>query len=55
MEVCKEETLLSKKNIKARLKLARENVDKDHDFWNNVLWTDESKTELFGHHNRGHV
>uniref|UniRef100_A0A9J7X170 Transposase Tc1-like domain-containing protein n=1 Tax=Cyprinus carpio carpio TaxID=630221 RepID=A0A9J7X170_CYPCA len=32
--------LLSKKNIKARLKFARENVDKDQDFWNNVLWTD---------------
>uniref|UniRef100_A0A9J8A173 Transposase Tc1-like domain-containing protein n=1 Tax=Cyprinus carpio carpio TaxID=630221 RepID=A0A9J8A173_CYPCA len=31
--------LLSKKNIKARLKFARENVDKDQDFWNNVLWT----------------
>uniref|UniRef100_A0A9J8B3Q1 Transposase n=1 Tax=Cyprinus carpio carpio TaxID=630221 RepID=A0A9J8B3Q1_CYPCA len=47
--------LLSKKNIKARLKFARENVDKDQDFWNNVLWTDESKIELFGHRNRGHV
>lgn len=47
--------LLSKRNIKARLKFARANVDKDHDFWNNVLWTDESKIELFGHQNRRHV
>lgn len=47
--------LLSKKNMKARLKFARVNVDKDQDFWNNVLWTDESKIELFGHQNRGHV
>lgn len=47
--------LLSKRNIKARLKFARANVDKDHDFWNNVLWTDESKTELFGHQNSRHV
>ena len=37
--------LLFKKNVKARLKFARENVDKDQDFWNNVLWTDESKIE----------
>ncbi|KAI3375336.1 hypothetical protein L3Q82_021829 [Scortum barcoo] len=29
--------LLSKKNIKARLKFARENIDKDQVFWNNVL------------------
>ena len=47
--------LLWKRNMKARLKFTRENVDKDQDFWNNVLWTDESKTELFGHQNRGHV
>uniref|UniRef100_A0A3Q3J790 Tc1-like transposase DDE domain-containing protein n=1 Tax=Monopterus albus TaxID=43700 RepID=A0A3Q3J790_MONAL len=47
--------LLSKRNIKARLTFARENVDKDQDFWNNVLWTDESKIELFGHQSRGHV
>uniref|UniRef100_A0A3Q3JS38 Transposase n=1 Tax=Monopterus albus TaxID=43700 RepID=A0A3Q3JS38_MONAL len=47
--------LLSKRNIKARLTFARENVDKDQDFWNNVRWTDESKIELFGHQSRGHV
>uniref|UniRef100_A0A9J8BRU0 Transposase Tc1-like domain-containing protein n=1 Tax=Cyprinus carpio carpio TaxID=630221 RepID=A0A9J8BRU0_CYPCA len=38
--------LLSKKNIKARLKFARENVDKDQDFWNNVLWTASSNTRI---------
>lgn len=27
----------------------RENVGKEQDFWNNVLWTDECKTEWFGH------
>uniref|UniRef100_A0A803JUL1 Transposase Tc1-like domain-containing protein n=1 Tax=Xenopus tropicalis TaxID=8364 RepID=A0A803JUL1_XENTR len=47
--------LLSKRNIKVRLKFARENVDKRQDFWNNVLWTDGSKMELFGHQNRGFV
>ena len=47
--------MLSKRNMKARLKFVRENVDKDQDIWNNVLWTDESKIELFGHQSRGHV
>lgn len=35
--------LLSNKNTKARLKFVREQVDKDQNFWNNVLWKDESK------------
>lgn len=47
--------LLSKKNIRARLKFAREHLEKDQNFWNNVLWTDESKVELFGHSKSRHV
>lgn len=47
--------LCSPRNMKARLKFDRENVNKDQDFWNNVLWTVESTTELFGHQNRGQV
>ncbi|CDQ55979.1 unnamed protein product [Oncorhynchus mykiss] len=28
--------------------------DKDHTFWRNVLWSDETRIELFGHnHHRG--
>lgn len=46
---------LSEKNMKTRLKLDRVNGDKDQDFWNNVLWTDESKIEFFGQQDRGHV
>ena len=42
-----------KKKMMARMKCARENVDKDQYFWNGVLWTDESKIELYGHQNRG--
>lgn len=41
--------------MKARLKFAGENVDKDQDLWNNVLWTGESKTDLYGPQNRGPV
>ncbi|KAK3528622.1 hypothetical protein QTP70_006032 [Hemibagrus guttatus] len=40
--------LLSKKNIKARLSFARKHLDDPQDFWENTLWTEETKTELFG-------
>lgn len=32
-----------------------ERADNRQDFWNNVLWTDESQPEVFGHLNRGQV
>ncbi len=35
--------LLSKKNIKARLSFARKHLDDPQDFWENTLWTDETK------------
>lgn len=41
--------------MRARLKFAKEHKNKGRDIRNNVLWTDESKIELFGHQNRGHV
>ncbi|KAK3535010.1 hypothetical protein QTP70_001966 [Hemibagrus guttatus] len=40
--------LLSKKNIKARLSFARKHLDDPQDFWENTLWTDETKILLFG-------
>ncbi|KAK3563022.1 hypothetical protein QTP86_013282 [Hemibagrus guttatus] len=40
--------LLSKKNIKARLSFPRKHLDDPQDFWENTLWTDETKIELFG-------
>ncbi|XP_075444851.1 uncharacterized protein LOC142488342 isoform X3 [Ascaphus truei] len=46
--IARRKPLLSKKNIAARLKFAKEHIDDPQDFWNNVLWTDESKVELFG-------
>jgi len=47
--------LLSKKNIAARLKFAMDHLDETDDFWNNVLWTDESKVELFGRNHKRFV
>ncbi|KAK3567375.1 hypothetical protein QTP86_019891 [Hemibagrus guttatus] len=40
--------LLSKKNIKAHLSFARKHFDDPQDFWENTLWTDETKIEHFG-------
>ena len=34
---------------KARLRFATAHRDKDCTFWRNVLWSDETKIELFGH------
>ncbi|KAI4894645.1 hypothetical protein NFI96_001030 [Prochilodus magdalenae] len=36
----------------SRLRYAKAHLDKQALFWNNVLWTDETKIELFGH-NKG--
>lgn len=42
--------------IKARLQFANEHIGrKKKTFWSNVLCTDESKIELFGHGNSKHV
>uniref|UniRef100_A0A8C5LSX0 Transposase n=1 Tax=Leptobrachium leishanense TaxID=445787 RepID=A0A8C5LSX0_9ANUR len=41
-------TLLSKKNIAARLKFAKEHLDVPQHYWQNILWADETKIELFG-------
>ena len=32
---------------KARLEFAKMHIDKPQGFWENVLWTDETKLELF--------
>lgn len=40
--------LLSQKNIKAGLMFARKHLDDPQHFWENTLWTDETKVELYG-------
>lgn len=43
-------TPLHKKcHLSARLEYARTHLDQENGFWNRVLWTDETKIELFGH------
>lgn len=39
---------VSKKNRVVRLQFSKEHVNKGQAFWNNVLWSDETKINLFG-------
>lgn len=41
--------LLKPRHVKARLEYARRWLKEDSSMWNNVLWSDETKIELFGH------
>ena len=47
--------LLLKRHRDARLKFTKEHKEKECTFWEKVLWTDETKLELFGHNYRNHV
>lgn len=44
--------LIRKANKMKRLEFAKKYADKPLDFWKKVLWSDESKFELFGHKQR---
>ena len=47
---CNQEELhFCKRHIEARLKYAKDNLEKDEEYWKRVLWSDETKLELFGH------
>ena len=45
----RKKSLLQNRHKKARLRFATAHGDKDWTFWRNVLWSDETKIELFGH------
>uniref|UniRef100_A0A8K9UTL7 Transposase Tc1-like domain-containing protein n=1 Tax=Oncorhynchus mykiss TaxID=8022 RepID=A0A8K9UTL7_ONCMY len=47
--------LLQNHHKKARLRFATAHGDKDHTFWRNVLWSDETKIELFVHNDHRYV
>ena len=47
--------LLQNRHNKARLQFATAHGDKDWTFWRNVLWSDETKIELFGHNDHRYV
>ncbi len=47
--------LLNKKHVEARLKFAKEHLEKPVDYRETIVWSDESKIELFGSHSTHHV
>ncbi|KAF2350505.1 Transposase Tc1-like [Trinorchestia longiramus] len=47
--------LLQKRHVKVRLKCANNHLNKLATFWNSVLWSDETKIELFGRNSTNHV
>lgn len=46
--VARKKPFISKVNMKKRLEFAKAYVNKPKEFWNNVLFTDETKINLFG-------
>lgn len=47
--------LLCKRHVQARLKYANDHLNKPAAFWDSVLWSDETKIELFGRNSACHV
>ena len=53
--LARKKPLLQNRHKKARLWFATAHGDKDRTFWRNVLWSDETKIELFGHNDHRYV
>ena len=47
--------LLRHHHVKARLQFVKDHENHDYDYWKNILWSDETKIELFGHNDKKHV
>ena len=43
-------SLLKTRHVSARPKFACDHFEKPADFWDKILWSDETKLELFGGH-----
>uniref|UniRef100_A0A8C4NIR9 Transposase n=1 Tax=Eptatretus burgeri TaxID=7764 RepID=A0A8C4NIR9_EPTBU len=54
-KIARRKPLHSKKNIAPCLKFAKDHLDNPEGWWKNVLWTDESKVELFGLNEKHYV
>uniref|UniRef100_A0AAY5K1G9 Tc1-like transposase DDE domain-containing protein n=1 Tax=Esox lucius TaxID=8010 RepID=A0AAY5K1G9_ESOLU len=53
--VARWKTFLTKKNIQAWMKFAKINIKSPKSTWKNVLRSDETKVELFGHNSKRYV
>ena len=47
--------LLQKRHLQARRKFAKDNLQKPEGYWKRVMWSDETKLELFGHRDVAYV
>ncbi|XP_073493372.1 farnesyl pyrophosphate synthase-like isoform X1 [Phyllobates terribilis] len=47
--------LLKKKHVQARSQFVQQHLDKPVKSWKNIVWSNETKIELFGCHNKHHV
>lgn len=47
--------MLKKCHIKSRLEFAKTNLQYNDDYFKQILWSDESKIELYGHNDATHV
>uniref|UniRef100_A0AAY5L9M5 Tc1-like transposase DDE domain-containing protein n=1 Tax=Esox lucius TaxID=8010 RepID=A0AAY5L9M5_ESOLU len=47
--------LLKPVHVQARLRFAREHLDGPAEYWENVIWSDETKIEIFGKNSTRHV
>lgn len=50
--VAKRVPCISKKNMNARIKFATNYINMPNEFWNKIIWSDESKFECFGSNRR---
>lgn len=46
--VARKKPFISKRNRQKRLKFAKEHVNKPDEFWDSIIWSDESKFNMFG-------
>ena len=53
--VARRKPFLTKKNIQARLNFAKKYIQSPNTMWKNVLWSDETKVEIFGHNTKRYV
>lgn len=51
----KNKPLLQNQDLQAWLKFAAAHMHKPNAFWRKPLWSDDTKTELFGHNNKTYV
>ncbi|KAG1930308.1 hypothetical protein F2P79_022393 [Pimephales promelas] len=47
--------LLKPAHVKANLKFANDHLDDPEESWEKVMWSDETKIELFGHNSTNRV